>query len=198
MLKFDRGTKMIKIKDKKDSILKMREMNLNTMPCEVFTASDGKGIKAFFEQNPAEEYILRSTDKAQGEFFFVRDFEEAKEKLERFEDHVTVAVSFRPYAEDIILIGDVQVSRKAGGDEVDITATTQTDGTHRGVYENPEFNIHASLEEDRVWRIPGFSKLMRYISEHELYDVIVEFAVYDMKVGKNKENVLISELRTGY
>lgn len=189
---------MIKIKDKKDSILKMREMNLNTMPCEVFTASDGKGIKAFFEQNPAEEYILRSTDKAQGEFFFVRDFEEAKEKLERFEDHVTVAVSFRPYAEDIILIGDVQVSRKAGGDEVDITATTQTDGTHRGVYENPEFNIHASLEEDRVWRIPGFSKLMRYISEHELYDVIVEFAVYDMKVGKNKENVLISELRTGY
>lgn len=198
MLKFDRGTKMIKIKDKKDSILKMREMNLNTMPCEVFTASDEKGIKAFFKQNPAEEYILRSTDKAQGEFFFVRDFEEAKEKLERFEDHVTVAVSFRPYAEDIILIGDVQVSRKAGGDEVDITATTQTDGTHRGVYENPEFNIHASLEEDRVWRIPGFSKLMRYISEHELYDVIVEFAVYDMKVGKNKENVLISELRTSY
>ena len=189
---------MIKIKDKKDSILKMREMNLNTMPCEVFLASDKEGIKSFFEENKAEEYILRSTDKAQGEFFFVKNFEEAETKLPNFENHVTVAVSFRPYAEDIVLIGDVCVSRKPSGDVVDITATTQTDGTHRGVYENPEYNLHASLEEDRVWRIPGFSKLMRYLSDHELYDVIVEFAVYDMKVGKNKENVLISELRTAY
>ncbi len=189
---------MIKIKDKKDSILKMREMNLNTMPCEVFSATDEDGIKNFFDENLAEEYILRSTDKAQGEFFFVKNFDQAKDKLSHFEDHVTVAVSFRPYAEDIVLIGDAMVSRKAGGDEIDIAATTQSDGTHRGVYENPEYNMHASLEEDRVWRIPGFSKLMRYISDHELYDVIVEFAVYDIKVGKNKENVLISELRTGY
>ena len=39
---------------------------------------------------------------------------------------------------------------------------------------------------------------MRYISDHELYDVIVEFQVYDIKLGINKENVVITELRTGY
>lgn len=189
---------MIKIKDKKDSILKMREMNLNTMPCEVFSADDVEGIQKFFEEHKGEEYILRSTDKAQGEFVFVKNFQEAEENLHIFENHVTVAVSFRPYAEDIVLIGDVCLSRRGGGEVVDITATTKTDGTHRGVYEEPEYNMHASLEEDRVWKIPGFSKLMRYISEHELYDVIVEFAVYDIKVGLNKENVLISELRTSY
>lgn len=189
---------MIKIKDKKDSIMKMQEMNLNTMPCDVFLASDREGIKNFFDKFEGEEYILRSTDKAQGEFFFVKNFQEAEEKLDRFENNVTVALSFRPYNEDIVLIGDVRVSKKFGNESVDITATTKSDGTHRGVYENPEFNMHASLEEDRVWKIPGFSKLMRYISEHELYDVIVEFAVYDIKVGKNRENVLISELRTAY
>lgn len=189
---------MIKIKDKKDSIIKMREMNLNTMPCEVFDSSDEVGIKRFFEENEGEEYILRSTDKAQGEFFFVSNFQQAKEKLNHFENNVTIALSFRPYSDDVVLIGDVCVSRKARGDEVDITATTQGDGSHRGIYQNPEFNMHASLDEDRVWKIPGFSKLMRYISDHELYDVIVEFGVYDMKVGKNKENVLISELRTAY
>lgn len=189
---------MIKIKDKKDSISKMRELGLNTMPCDVFEKSDQAGIKNFFETFPADEYILRSTDKAQGEFFFVKNWEEAKEKLACFKNLVTCAVSFRPYKEDIVLLGDVCVSRKASGDEIDITATTQTDGTHRGVYENPEFNIHASLDEDRVWKIPGFSKIMRYISDHELYDVIIEFAVYDIKVGIKKENVLISELRTSY
>lgn len=189
---------MIKIKDKKDSILKMREMNLNTMPCDVFSTDDEQGIMKFFQEFPAEEYILRSTDKAQGEFVFVKNFQDAKDHLNIFENHVTIAVSFRPYAEDIVLIGDVCINRKTGGDVVDITATTKSDGTHRGVYENPEYNLHASLEEDRVWKIPGFSKLMRYLSEHELYDVIVEFAVYDIKVGKNKDNVLISELRTSY
>lgn len=189
---------MIKIKDKKDSILKMREMNLNTMPCEVFSADDREGIENFFNRFPAEEYILRSTDKAQGEFVFVKNFEEALSFLHIFQTHVTVAVSFRPYAEDIVLIGDICLTRKGNGDQVDLTATTKTDGTHRGVYENPEYNIHASLEEDRVWQIPGFSKLVRYLSDHQLYEVIVEFAVYDIKVGKNKENVLISELRTSY
>lgn len=189
---------MIKIKDKKDSILKMREMNLNTMPCEVFSAKDISAIENFFSEFPAEEYILRSTDKAQGEFVFVKSFAEAKNNLYKFEGHVTVAVSFRPYSEDVVLIGDICVSRKPEGDVVDITATTKSDGTHRGVYENPEYNMHASLDEDKVWNIPGFSKLLRYISDHELYDVIIEFAVYDIKVGKNKDNVLISELRTSY
>ena len=189
---------MIKIKDKKDSIIKMREMNLNTMPCEVFSHDDREGIERFFELYKGEEYILRSTDKAQGEYFFVKNFEEAKKKLDRFDGLVTCAVSFRPYEEDVVLLGDVMVSRKGGSESVDLTATTKVGGSHRSIYENPEYNLHTSLESDSVWKIPGFSKLMRYISEHELYDVIIEFAVYDMKVGVNKENVLISELRTAY
>ena len=39
---------------------------------------------------------------------------------------------------------------------------------------------------------------MRYIIDHELYDVIVEFAVYDCKLGINNENVVVTELRTSY
>ena len=39
---------------------------------------------------------------------------------------------------------------------------------------------------------------MRYISDNELYNVIIEFSVYDCKLGINKDNVVISELRTGY
>ena len=189
---------MIIIKDKRDSIIKLKQMGLNTFTVDVFETSDVEGIKTFFENNPAEEYILRSTIKAQGRFFFVKSFEEAVALLPNYDQEVTIAVSFRPYKEDIVLLGDIIVKRESGTEMVDITARDDEEATHRNIYEEPKYNLHASLEDDRLWKIPGFSKLMRYISDHELYDVILEFIVYAIRVGKNKENVAIIEMRTGY
>ena len=189
---------MIDIKDKKDSIRTMKDMRLNYFPLEAFDTDDEKGIKDFMEKYPAKEYVLRSANKAKGDFFFVKTFEEAKEKLSAFEREVTVSVSYNEFKDDIVLVGDIIVHKQGGSESVDLTARTDTEATHRNIYENPEYNLHASLEEDRVWRIPGFSKIMRYISDHELYNVIIEFAVYDCKIGVNKENVVITELRTGY
>ncbi len=189
---------MIKIKDKKDSILKMKELRLNYFPLEVFDVDDIEGIKAFFEANPSEEYVMRSPNKTNANFFFVKNFEEAKEHLEYFNQEVTIDVSYRPYKEDIILVGDIKVHRGYGADIVDLTARTDSEATQRNIYENPEYNLHTTLEDNKLWDIPGFSKIIRYIADHELYDVIVEFSVYDIKIGVNKENVVISELRTGY
>ena len=118
--------------------------------------------------------------------------------LDKFEEEVTISVSYNEFKEDLIIVGDIKVHKGFSGDTVDLTARTDSEATHRNIYENPEYNLHASLEEDRVWKIPGFSKIMRYISDHELYDVIVEFAVYDCKLGINKDNVVITELRTAY
>ena len=103
-----------------------------------------------------------------------------------------------PYKEDIVLLGDICVKRDGSSEMVDITARDDEEATHRNVYENPKYNLHASLEDDRPWKLPGFSKLMRYISEHELYNIIVEFVVYACKVGVHKENVAIIEVRTTY
>ena len=130
--------------------------------------------------------------------FFVKNFDEAVKLLPNYDQEVTIAVSFRPYKEDIVLLGDIIVKREGGTEMVDITARDDEEATHRNIYENPKYNLHASLEDDRLWKLPGFSKLMRYISDHELYNVIIEFSVYDCKLGINKENVVISELRTVY
>ena len=189
---------MIKIKDKKDSIIKMKELGLNYFPLDVFEVDDLSGIKAFFEKYKAEEYVLRSTNKAQGEFYFVKSFDEAVKLLTKFKNEVTLSVSYNEYKDDLIIVGDIKVHKGYSGDTVDLTARTDSEATHRNIYENPQYNLHASLDEDRVWRIPGFSKIMRYISDHELYDVIVEFAVYDCKIGVKKDNVVITELRTAY
>ena len=187
---------MIVINDKKDSIVKMKELGLNYFPLDAFEVEDKEGVKNFMEKYPAKEYVLRSVNKAKGEFYFVENFQQALEKLPLFDREVTIAVSYNEYKEDIVLVGDVIVH--SGNHTIDLTARTDTDATHRNIYENPKYNLHTSLEDDKIWDIPGFSKIMRYISDHELYDVIIEFSVYDCRIGVNKENVVISELRTGY
>ena len=195
---FKKWGNMIKIKDKKDSINKMKELRLNYFPLDVFDVKDLDGIKKFFDKYPFEEYVMRSPNKTNGNFFYVKNFEVAKEKLSYFSSEVTIDVSYRPYKEDIVLVGDIKVHRGLGADTVDLTARTDSDATQRNIYENPEYNMHTTIEDNKLWDIPGFSKIMRYITDHELYDVIVEFSVYDCKIGINKENVVISELRTAY
>ena len=183
---------------KKDSVFKMKELNLNYFPLDVFSTQDLEGIKAFMENNQANEYVMRSVNKAKGEFCFVKNFEEAKEKLALFDKDVTICVSYNEYKEDIVLVGDIVVNKSYGSETIDITARTDSEATHRNIYEAPEYNMHTSIEDDKFWDIPGISKIMRYISDHELYNMIVEFAVYSIRIGVNKENVVISEIRTGY
>ena len=189
---------MFVIKDKKDSIAKMKELGLNYFPLEVFSVTDLEGIKDFVEKNPAKEYCMRSANKAKGAFCFVANFEEAKQSLSLFEEEVTICVSYNEYKEDIVLVGDIIIHKSYGEESVDLTARTDSEATHRNIYEKPEYNLHTSLENDKLWDIPGVSKIMRYISDHELYNVIVEFTVYSCRVGVNKENVVISEIRTTY
>ncbi len=189
---------MIQVKNKKDSIIKMKELKLNYFPLNYFETNDLKGIKNFFEKYPAQEYVLRTITKAKGQYFYVYSYEEALEKLSNFEGELTISVSYNPYKENIVLVGDIKVHKGYDGETVDLTARSDSQATHRNIYENPQYNLHSSLDDDNVWKIPGFSKIMRYISDHELFDVIVEFAVYDCKLGVNNENVVITELRTGY
>ena len=190
---------MIKIKDKKDSIYKMKELGLNYFPQDVFDVQDLTGIKMFFDTFQVDEYVLRSPDKAMGNFYYVKSFDEAVPLLKNFNDFVTISVSYRQYKDDLIIIGDIKIHKGFDGfDTVDLTARTDKEATQRNIYENPQYNLHCSLEDNKVWNIPGFSKIVRYIIDHELYDVIVEFSVYDGRYGVNKENVVITELRTSY
>lgn len=193
-----KNNNMITIKNKKDAIMKMKELRLNYMPLDFFKVDDIAGIEKFFKKHNAEEYVMRDTTKAKGNYFYVKTIDEVKKLLPKFKSEVTIDVSYRPYKEDIVLVGDIKVTRGAMGDTVDLTARTDSEADQRNIYEEPEYNLHASLEDDRVWRIPGFEKIMQYITDHELYNVIVEFIVYDCKIGINKENVIISEIRTEY
>jgi len=186
------------IKNKKQSIAKIKELGLNYFNEEVFNVHDLDKIKEFFDNNIVKEYCMRDPDATNGKFFFVKNYEEAFEKLDNYKENVTICVSSNEYDDDIVLLGDIKVKRDYTGDIVDITARTDKDADHRNIYENPEYNLHTNLEDNRVWNIPGFSQIIRYITEHELYDLVVEFVVYDCPVGVKKEKVAIYEIRSEY
>ena len=46
--------------------------------------------------------------------------------------------------------------------------------------------------------IKHYEEIYSYIIKNELKDIIVEFALFDINVGINKENIIIYELRTNY
>lgn len=188
---------MITIKNKKDSVIKIKELGLNCFPMGVFDAKDLVSIKAFFDKNSAKEYVLRNLQKPKGKYFFVNSYEEAVKKLKYF-DEVNVNVSFNSYKEDLVLVGDIKITKGSFSDTVDLTARSDSEANQRNIYEEPEYNLHASLDDDKLWNIPGFARIARYISDHELYDVIVEFCVYSIKLGVKNDFVIINELRTGF
>ena len=184
------------IRDKADAITQMNNLGLNIFAGIVCPADDAESVKKFMEENPAEEYCMRDPSGTVGKFFFVTSVDEAMEKAKQYEEEFTLGVSARPYKEDIVLLGDIKVYKDEN--MVDLTARTDSEANHRNIYSEPEYNMHISLDSDELWNVPGFSKLMGYISTYELYDIVVEFAVYSCKVGKYKDNVAIFELRSEY
>lgn len=183
---------------KKDNIEKMKELNLNFFPLEVFDVRNLEMIKNFFDQNSAEEYVLRTVEKAKGAFFYVSNFQEAKEKLKEFHNEVAISVSYRPYKDKIILVGDINIAKVEDDFVVDLIARSDSEATNRNIYEKPEYNFHTDLKDETLWQVDGIDKIIRYIAEKGLTEYIVEFSVYDCKIGVNKENVVISEIRKDY
>ena len=139
---------MIKIKNKEQSIEFINQMGLNCMPQAVLDKTNKGRVKHFFEDNPANEYIIRD--------IFVKD------------------------------------------NFVTLSASTSQNANHRNIYTTPEISLSCELFDDRLWNVPGFEKLIDYINEHNLYEVIVEFAVFKNRVGTQKNNVVIIELRSDY
>lgn len=184
------------IRDKADAIMQMNNLGLNVFPSITVQVGDDETVRQFLEEFPAEEYCLRDPNGTVGKFFFVKSAEEIIEKSKEYDGQYTLGVSANPYKEDIVLLGDVKVYKD--DNMVDLTARTDPEANHRNIYSEPQINLHISLDSNELWDVPGFSKLMGYISTYELYDIVVEFVVYSCRVGKNKENVVIFELRSEY
>lgn len=179
----------MKIANKQDSFNQIKKLGLNRVPEIIATKNDKQKVEEFFSKYKAPVYVLRDVKHAMGKTYFIHDKDECLKHIDEYKDFFSLAVSIKSYP-GRVLTGDIYIS----GDNVELTYSTDPEATSRTL----DQSIFATIDDDRLWDVPGFSDLIKYVTANNLLDVIVEFAVYKSGAGTKKEKVVIVELRTDY
>ncbi len=179
----------MKILNKTDSLTQIKKLGLNTVPETVIAPNNIDKLQEFIKKYPAKQYVLRDVENPLGNYYYANK-DEIESISKKYTTSFSIAVSFYSYGE-LTLIGDIFVS----GDKVELTASTNKNANHRNA---DDISVFTNMYDDKLWKIPGFNDLIKYIADKNLMNLIVEFVVFDHKVGTKKEKVLITELRTEY
>ena len=183
----------MKINSKKHSSELIKMLNLNRVPEIVCTQYNKAEIREFCENYVEKTYILRDVVNPSGKYYLCKNVEECVNNALNYEGAFSLAVSCFAY-ENIVLLGEVLLTK----DNITIVASNDKTTHHRNVYQKATINTTTTLDDKKLWRVKGADQIIKYVAENNLYDVIVEFVVYDKNVGVNNDKVLIVELRSDY
>lgn len=183
----------MKILSKAHSASIIANLNLNRVPEVICKTYESSVIESFCDKYIEKKYILRDLENANGKYFFCYNKEECLSSAKEYLGAFSLAVSCFAY-ENIVLLGEICLTK----DSVTIVGGNAKDIHHRNVYQKAIINTHTTLDDDKIWEVPGVEEIINYVVSHNLYDVIVEFVVYDKSIGLNKNKVLITELRSDY
>lgn len=192
------GGNVMIIRNKSDSLRHIEKLGLNCFNEKVFNPRDEKmleKINRFLEENDVERYVLRDVSKCQGRTFFNISKNEVYQSIKSYDDKFSIAVSSKNYG-NYVLIGDIYISDTL--EDFWLLASDNPNYNTRGVLRDPKWNISTDFYDKRIKYVPNIDKIIDYIFEHNLFNVVVEFAVYPKRVGKKNEFVAIFELRTHY
>ena len=182
------------INNKIESSEKIKELDLNKFPEQIFKSGEEEKIIGFLKKNPVDFYAIRDKSKASGVF----KLKVAADKvLEEIKDYnlFSINVSSANYVDNQLLVGEIELL--SNGDVYAILSLDPS-ASVRDAIRKPDFNLKTTIYDEKLSRIPHFDYIYKYISDNNLYDIIVEFALFDKEVGEKKENVIVYELRTNY
>ena len=185
----------MQIKNKLESIKHIKEQKLNQFPEQLFHSGEDEKIIMFLNNYPAKYYAIRSKEivKCLNNDYKV-PVQNVIEKAKQF-DLFTINVSSYNYTNNMILIGDIRIG---SDNSVWLIASTNKNYTGRMAEQDPDFNYSTNIFDKHLNNVSGFDYLYAYIIKHNLQDVIVEFAIYDIPIGTYNDNVIIFELRTDF
>jgi len=183
----------MKIESKRHSADIIKKLRLNGVPEIVLYEYDKEAITNFCTKYPSTKYILRDLDSPAGKYYFCKDLKECVNNAKNYTGSFSLGVSCFAY-KGLILLGEVLLTKE----DITLIARTDEEANHRNIHDRADYNIHTTMEDNKLWDIPGCDLLIEYLIKHNLYDVIVEFVIYRDSVGVNKERVLIVELRSEY
>lgn len=182
------------IKNKLESMKKISELGLNKFPEQLFKAGEQEKVREFLTCYPAQYYAIRDKSKAGGIFKLKVVANDVLAEINDY-DLFTINVSSANYVENQLLVGEIQILSNG---EVYATLSVDPTASVRDALRNPTFNLKTDIFDKKLNKIPHFDLIYEYIITHNLQNVIVEFALFNKKVGIRKERIIVYELRTHY
>lgn len=182
------------IKNKLESMKKISELGLNKFSEQLFKAGEQEKVREFLACYPAQYYAIRDKSKAGGIFKLKVAANDVLAEINDY-DLFTINVSSANYVENQLLVGEIEILSNG---EVYATLSVDPTASVRDALRNPTFNLKTDIFDKKLNRIPHFDLIYEYIINHNLQNVIVEFALFDKEVGIRKERIIVYELRTHY
>lgn len=182
------------IQNKLESMKKVKELGLNRFPEQLFKSGEQEEVKKFLACYPAQYYAIRDKSNSSGIFKLKVLAEDVLEEIKGY-DLFTLNVSSANYIENQMLVGEINILSNG---EVYATLSIDSTASVRDALKHPTFNIKTDIFDKGLDKIPYFDLIYQYISDHNLQDIIVEFALFNSEVGIKKENIIVYELRTHY
>ncbi len=181
------------INDKFDSIDYINKLGLNKFAEEVFRSDEKDAIKKYLVEHPVKYYLLKDKTKTHGQVYYALTKDEVMEHVDEYEI-LGIDISALNYIDHKLLTGEIKISHD---NNIVIIASTNKESNHRNFLE-PRYTYDTDLFDERIKYIPYIDEIINYIFEHHLFDVIVEFCLFDIPLGIKKEKVVIYEIRTEY
>ena len=183
------------VRNKLESLKIIKEKKLNSFPEKLFYKDQKKEILKFLNDYPTNYYAIRSKEIVG---YKKNNFKVLKNDILKEVNNFnlfTINVSSYNYTKNLILIGDIMISKN---NDVWFIGSTNPNFTGKMAEKFPDFNISTNIFDKKLNFIPKFDLIYKYIVEHDLIDLIVEFAIYDCPVGIYNEPIIIFEIRTEF
>lgn len=185
----------MRIKTKIQSVEIINKLGLNQLPGILLERYDEPKLKSFLTNNKAAFYVVRDKTVAASPKLKMVKFDEVIEYCKKCEiEKFTVEVALYNYFNAQILVGEINIQ----GDKIDYILSNNSNFTLRDCYQAPDYNGTSDIFDKKLQRIKGFEKIIDYAFEHNLFNVIIEFSVFNRPIGIKNENIVIWELRTDY
>lgn len=183
------------IKNKIDSVNKIKELKLNTFPEQLFKKGEEDKVLEFVNKYPADYYAIRDKSFVGGTFKLKVKKSDILEEIKGYE-LFTINVSSFNYADNQIMEADIEI--KKNGD-IYVTISKNPELNVRDNIDNVYMSLKTDIFDDKTLdRIPDFDYIYNYLYKYDLFDVLVEFSLFDKPLGINNERIIIWELRTHY
>lgn len=148
------------IKNKIESVKKIKELKLNTFPEQLFKKGEEDKVLEFVNKYPADYYAIRDKSTVGGIFKLKAKRSDILEEIKGYE-LFTINVSSINYAENQIMEADIEIKRNG---DIYVTISKNHESNVRDNIEDVYMSLKTDIFDDKTLdKIPEFDYIYSYL-----------------------------------